>query len=981
MAIVKCGNCGGEVHLSEDNTLGVCEYCGSVLHYARLSEEEQAAYYARAVETLAQASDADDLERAAELFEALPGYRDAEELAKLCREKLPEAREREARQFNNIYNKALRAIDSREPEALTWAIAALEGIPHWRDAPQQQQRARALLQQVRYTDQMEQGKRRKKKKDRRARQSRNEASAPPQPEQPPWTQTAPPPWSQTAASLLAGTENEAQTESRKKKKKPLGLILLAMLLLIAVGLAVWKLPGWLRGSGEPEAGVSEPGAPDEEADTAGEPGPEGPAEEKTLRIGCGEIGSNFSPFSGLGTDEKMVVDLTQLKLLSCDRTGMPILKGIEGETCSFGGTDYTYYGPADLTITRNRDGSVYYDFTLRQDLCFSDGTPLTVDDVIFSMYVLCDPCYEGASDFCYLPIRGLEEYRSGMLSRGELILRDGDGGYRSNDYYTQEQNAAFWEYYNNYAGIAFAQEIVDYCIEKGYGSDLVSSAAAWGFPLDKDATAEDFWNAILEAYGGDVAWAESAESAGSTLLELTCRALGWAYRLGVQTGDSPRSISGIIRLSDNSLRVVTDAYDFTAVYGFEIPIAPLHHYGDPSLYDPAAGSFGFPKGDLRRIEAKDGSPLGAGAYRFLSDEQGVVTLEANEAYYKGEPLTRRLELVRCEDQREAFYQGEIDAALGSKDDIEDAISRNGGELIGSSAAAFPIPVHAYGYIGVNADLVNVKGNASSAASKALRRGFMTLFASYRESKLSDFFGAAAFVIQYPGAVTSWGTPRPEEEGYREAYSLDAEGKPVYSSSMSEEERHDAAVKAAIGWFRAAGYHYDEAKGKFTDMTETYEILIPGNGRKDHPAYEIAAAASADLAALGIRLQVRDVGSNEWNELVTSNAAMMWAGAWGLGADPDLSYVYGSESGRFGLKDPKLDALLASGRDSSDFAERRSICRQVMELVMDWGVELPLYQRYDSVLLVSPERVKIDSFPRDTGPLYSWLEEIEKVQMN
>ena len=32
-----------------------------------------------------------------------------------------------------------------------------------------------------------------------------------------------------------------------------------------------------------------------------------------------------------------------------------------------------YYGPTDLTITENEDGTVYYDFKLRDDLTFSDG--------------------------------------------------------------------------------------------------------------------------------------------------------------------------------------------------------------------------------------------------------------------------------------------------------------------------------------------------------------------------------------------------------------------------------------------------------------------------------------------------------------------------------------------------------------------------------------------------------------------------------
>lgn len=79
---------------------------------------------------------------------------------------------------------------------------------------------------------------------------------------------------------------------------------------------------------------------------------------------------------------------------------------IEGETTSYNGTDYTYYGPTDLTITENEDGTVYYDFKLRDDLTFSDGEPVTADDIIFSFYVFCDPTYDGSASVYSLPIEG-----------------------------------------------------------------------------------------------------------------------------------------------------------------------------------------------------------------------------------------------------------------------------------------------------------------------------------------------------------------------------------------------------------------------------------------------------------------------------------------------------------------------------------------------------------------------------------------------
>ncbi|MBR3423747.1 MAG: ABC transporter substrate-binding protein, partial [Clostridia bacterium] len=151
-------------------------------------------------------------------------------------------------------------------------------------------------------------------------------------------------------------------------------LLIAVLMCVAVFASCQQTPGNETGTG---------------AETGAEPTPAG--EDKTLVVGYSPFSSKFSPFFSETAYDQDAYAMTQLGLLTSDRTGAIILKGIEGETKEYNGTDYTYYGPADLTITENEDGTVYYDFKLRDDLKFSDGEKLTVDDVIFSMYVLCDP--------------------------------------------------------------------------------------------------------------------------------------------------------------------------------------------------------------------------------------------------------------------------------------------------------------------------------------------------------------------------------------------------------------------------------------------------------------------------------------------------------------------------------------------------------------------------------------------------------------
>lgn len=147
--------------------------------------------------------------------------------------------------------------------------------------------------------------------------------------------------------------------------------------------------------------------------------------ETPLVVGYSPFNSKFSPFFAETAYDQDVQRMTQLLLLSSDRMGAIVYNGIEGETIPYNGTDYTYYGPADCTITENEDGTVYYDFKLRDDIVFSDGEPLTIDDVIFNMYVLCDPTYDGSATLFSQPIEGLQEYRSGMDTLFNLLVAAG----------------------------------------------------------------------------------------------------------------------------------------------------------------------------------------------------------------------------------------------------------------------------------------------------------------------------------------------------------------------------------------------------------------------------------------------------------------------------------------------------------------------------------------------------------------------------
>ena len=163
-----------------------------------------------------------------------------------------------------------------------------------------------------------------------------------------------------------------------------------------------------------------------------------------LVVGYAAFNEKFSPFFSETEYDQDVWVMTSLGLLNSDRQGQIIMNGIEGETREYNGTEYTYHGTSDCTVTENADGTVTYDIKMRDDLKFSDGEPVTIDDVIFSMYVFLDPTYDGSVTMYSTPIVGLEEYRNSMSTLSKLIAEAGED---NTDYtnFTEEQQKAYTE--------------------------------------------------------------------------------------------------------------------------------------------------------------------------------------------------------------------------------------------------------------------------------------------------------------------------------------------------------------------------------------------------------------------------------------------------------------------------------------------------------------------------------------------------------
>ncbi|MGM9586770.1 MAG: ABC transporter substrate-binding protein [Candidatus Limivicinus sp.] len=762
---------------------------------------------------------------------------------------------------------------------------------------------------------------------------------------------------------------------------------------LALLLALMLCVGVLAGCGN----TSTPAESSAPAESAAPAEPASDNSDTPLVVGYSPFSSKFSPFFSETAYDQDVWGMTAISLLTSDRTGAIIYNGIEGETINYNGTDYTYYGPADLVVTENADGTVYYDFTLREDLVFSDGEPVTIDDVIFSMYVLCDPTYDGSSTLYAQPIEGMEEYRSGMDTLFNLLVAAGPDN-TDFTYWDEATQTAFWADLNQ-AGEQFVQEICDYLVALGYNTEDDTPGvciANWGFDAPEDATLLDVFNIMAEAYGWDLASMSGTESAGSSLFDLM---EGYSnYTVGIQTGESAANISGIQKTGDYSMRVVTTKVDATAIYQLGVTIAPLHYYGDASLYDYDNNSFGFPKGDLSIVRSKTTEPMGAGPYKFIKFENGVVNFEANELYFQGAPKTKYINFLETQeaDKLNGVVTGTVDITdpSFSKDTVAAVESANGGTLNGDVITVNTVDNLGYGYIGMCAKVMNVGGEPDSEASKNLRKAFGTVFSVYRDVAIDSYYGERASVINYPISNTSWAAPQPTDDGYKVAFSTDVEGNDIYTSDMTAEQKYEAAMQAALGYFEAAGYTVED--GKLTAAPEgaalEYELWIPGDGVGDHPSFMICSLASDAFKTIGMNLIINDLtnSSDLWTALEAQTVAM-WCAAWGATVDPDMYQIYyadvandgtnaGGSNYMYAIADEELDQLILDARASTDQTYRKAMYKACLDIVIDLAVEIPVYQRQNAIIF-STERVNMDTVTPDITTFYGWMAEVQNIELN
>ena len=676
------------------------------------------------------------------------------------------------------------------------------------------------------------------------------------------------------------------------------------------------------------------------------------------------------PFCFESSNDTTVAELILTPLLEKERSGYIFQNGVDGETFDYNDTEYTYNGIASVTVEGNT-----LKFTLRDDIFFSDGVNLTADDVIFTMYVLADPAYDGTASFGKLPIEGLTEYRGNMQQKWKAILCDLAAS-ETGGGYTAEDSSAFSEAFNE-AGIIFTKEIVHGCVERfadeyvtdimgvtveelmeneglqiafsqyfwdystGYGEDgLWYDVSGKSYDLiESYPTYEDYWKLILDNHGYDISndginyekiGEQSFEEILISVIHQKCP------QLLVSTDDenAADNISGIKKTGMYSFDVTFTELLPGHLNSFCFYVAPLHHYGSREAYKYSENKFGFEKGNLSAFRHENDEVLGSGAYRYESAaENGDITLKRNKLYYKGCPNVETLIVTRDKEKADIYYktyEGEC-AYTGAYKEVE---------------------TNTYVIIGIDAEHVCVGGNKFADASVSLRNAFTTVFEAFRET-----------------AVAQW------ENGGIESAADDSS----WSNDFKAVERN--TKMSAIALLKDAGYIWDDEHEVFTEAPEgasmSYEVKLYGYDA----AYIVLTHAKNLFAEIGITLEISEQSTRESLEnIIEAGEAQIWV----MQVDDfSLEYIFESlhsEGGKtlFSISTKELDESIEWADSQFDNDTSVEGYEEILSDILELGVMVPVYKRIDAVIY--SERVVPESIADDITASWSWVKEVHLLEI-
>lgn len=765
-------------------------------------------------------------------------------------------------------------------------------------------------------------------------------------------------------------------------------------------------------------------------------------DEYTLILSSSTMDGVFNPFFYSSAYDGDVIGMVSASLLTMD-AGAAVVAGDEYPTVA---KEYEIYYSDDATNFTKKATDEYeegdyvvYKMIIKNGMKFSNGTAVTADDVLFNYYVYLDPAYVGSSTLYTLPILGLNDYRTQIpnyaayKAKFDTILAA--DSYVANDNYTEAEYNKAYELINEH-GEKFCQAIVDYCFSNyaAYYPSYIGVAAAnatasnkiaagmalWGFGEVEDGvltdatgathsinelTIKDYWDCMCASYelhddeeglsDEDYRYFDDYESAGYYFIA-PAEADFASYLAGA--GASVDNIKGLFKGTETidgveyeTVSIVLTEQNPKAILSLGVTVAPKAYYTAGYDYDEdAMVNYGVELDSdafMTHLESFNGAPMGAGPYRmpnaaeiadgltFATDN--TVNFVRNEYFYTmGDEnvYNANIKFVQFKvldlgAEYNALEAGDVHYSdpSATSDVMED---------VAQSQILEPILVDnlGYGYICLNANVID----------NLYER--IALTSVFDLSEVYEYYpDGLADVIYRAQSQVSWAYP----EGAEAIYPYDED------------------LSTAIANFKLAGFTYDEATRKFTDVP-TYKFFLP-SAANDHPAGGIFLSAVELLKTIGITAEITTDTSLIAN--IKDGSVGVYALAWSSAADPDMYQVYhkdsaaesvisngikaigtntdnrfGDDNGTITWKGQELNQkeaidelakLIEQGTSVMLAEERAPIYKDALELLALLSIEVPTYQR-KNLFIYNSEVIDTTTLSTTVTPYWGPMAEFWKV---
>jgi peptide/nickel transport system substrate-binding protein len=617
----------------------------------------------------------------------------------------------------------------------------------------------------------------------------------------------------------------------------------------------------------------------------------------TLVIGVTEFNGIFNELYYNTAYDKKIINATGLFLLDTGPGGALI----DGAA---------YYQTPELVY--NGDGSVketLYTFKLREGLVFSDGEPVTADDVVFTYKAMVSPAYSGLGALHTVPIRGVMEYR----------YDDPNYAAKLKEIETESQNIPDDEV----RAAAREMAVADYDAA-GYGpagliGDLeLEIEAAEGSDGYKDEVIEKATEAYFNGYYDYFKGGLVTEKEKRLTLE---------YVAGnVAGGEKVKDIAGIKKLDDLTVQVTIEGVSRTAEIELGgILVLPEHYYGA-----------GITKADFEAARAKNSAPMGGGPYLFENFQDNVVTLRANPTFFRGEPAVKivKYQVIASGEEAQAVASGIVDVSEVS------CTAANVEALESAGKYAYIYDRNGWGYVGVSGKMT---------PDINIRKGLM--HAMNRDLGVRTYYGDLAAVLERPITMASWGYPEGDNE---RVYEYDLAKAKEYFAAAGYAEKDGKLVdkdgkQLSFTVYYPQGDHpvvplYTQMKNDLEAMGVVFEIST------------LNWASVSDLMTTGeatVWAAAYGDGSPDpdcYQMFHTDSIA--------------------AQNNPYYCSDPELDKLIDDGKLILDIEAAKKHYEKVYRKVMETATVAPYYQRME-MMGINPDKIDITSLVQEPDPFYNF----------